>query len=105
MSASIARAPQMVLKGPWGRAAKTQMVRGKMVPSARPYKPRSNEATFVVFPVRWPEGGFFRTQIYVSEVENDLDTTGWRGGAEKIAKKGGSRRPKTYTENLRYTIP
>jgi hypothetical protein len=34
------------------RAAKTQMVRGKMTPSARPCKPRSNEAMFMVFPVR-----------------------------------------------------
>jgi hypothetical protein len=31
------------------------------------------------------EGGFFRTQIYVLEAENDLNTTHWCGGAEKIA--------------------
>jgi hypothetical protein len=34
------------------RESRTQMVRGKMMPSARPYKPRSNEAVFVVFLVR-----------------------------------------------------
>jgi hypothetical protein len=38
-------------------------------------------------------------------VENDLDTTGWHGGAEKIAKKGASRRPKAYTRGLGNIIP
>jgi hypothetical protein len=44
MSASTARAPRKWLKGPWGRAVKTQMVKGKMMPLSRLYKPRSNEA-------------------------------------------------------------
>jgi hypothetical protein len=42
----------MLLKGLGGREVKTQMVRGKMTPSARPYKPRSNEPMFMAFPVR-----------------------------------------------------
>jgi hypothetical protein len=95
----------MLLKGLGGREVKTQMVRGKMTPSARPYKPRSNEAMFMAFPVRWPRRRVSGTQIYVSEVENDIDSTGWRGGAEKTAGKGGSRRPEAYTGGLRYTIP
>jgi hypothetical protein len=53
MSASTARALRRWLKGSWGRAAKTQMVRGKTTPSLRPYKPRSNEVMFVVLPVSW----------------------------------------------------
>jgi hypothetical protein len=32
--------------------AKTQMMRGKTMSSVRPYKPRSNEVMFLVFPVR-----------------------------------------------------
>jgi hypothetical protein len=32
-----------------GRAAKTQMMKGKMMPSPRPCKPRSNEVMFMVF--------------------------------------------------------
>jgi hypothetical protein len=51
------------------------------------------------------EGGFSRTQIYVSEEENNLDTTSWHGGTEKTVEKGGSMRPETYTGGLRYTIP
>jgi hypothetical protein len=54
MLAFTFRAPWRWLKGPWGRAAKTQIMREKMMPSARPCKPRSNEVVFVVFPVRWP---------------------------------------------------
>jgi hypothetical protein len=54
MSASTARAPQKWLKEPWGRAAKTQMVKGKMEPSPRLRKWRSNEVVLVVFPVCWP---------------------------------------------------
>jgi hypothetical protein len=34
-----------------GRVAKTQMVKGKMMPSPRLCKLRSNEAVFVVFPI------------------------------------------------------
>jgi hypothetical protein len=75
MLATTARAPQMSHKGPGGRVVKTQMVRGKTTPSARPCKSRSNEVVCVVFPGDL-EGGFSRTQIYVSEAENDLDTTG-----------------------------
>jgi hypothetical protein len=37
----------------------------EMTPSPRPYKPTSTS-----------EGGFFGTQIYVPEAENDLDITG-----------------------------
>jgi hypothetical protein len=44
-----------------------------------------------------------RTQIYVSEAENDIDTTCRRGGAEKTTENGGSRRPKSYTGGLRST--
>jgi hypothetical protein len=51
MSASIATTPQRWLKGPRGRAVRTQMVRGKTMPSPRPYKPRSNEVVCVVFPI------------------------------------------------------
>jgi hypothetical protein len=52
------------------------MVREKTMPSVRPCRPRSNEALFVVFPVRYPGGGFSKTQIYVSEAENNLNTIG-----------------------------
>jgi hypothetical protein len=52
------------------------MVREKMMPSVRPCRPRSNETVFMVFPVRYPGGGFSETQIYVSEAENNLNTTG-----------------------------
>jgi hypothetical protein len=54
MSTSIARAPQRWLKWPWRRAVKTQMVKGKMMLSPRLYRPNSNEAIFVVFPISWP---------------------------------------------------
>jgi hypothetical protein len=81
------------------------MVRGKMMPSPRPCKPRSNETVFVVFPVSWPEMRvFFGTQIYVPKAENDLDTICWCGWAEKIAEKGASRRPEAYTGGSRNTI-
>jgi hypothetical protein len=38
-------------------------------------------------------------------VENDLDTTGCCGGAEKIAKKRASMRLEAYTGDLGNTIP
>jgi hypothetical protein len=38
------------------------MVRGKTTPSARPCKLRSNEAVFMVFPVRWPEKRVFQNK-------------------------------------------
>jgi hypothetical protein len=65
MSASTVRAPWRWLKRPWGRAVKTQMVRGKMTPSPRPCKPRSNEAVFMVFAISWPNRRAFGTQIYI----------------------------------------
>jgi hypothetical protein len=64
-SASIARAPWNWLKGPWGRAAKTQMVRGKTTPSPRPCKPWSNEVVFMVFLVSWlRRRAFQNTNLY-----------------------------------------
>jgi hypothetical protein len=80
------------------------MVREKMMPSVRPYKPRSDEAMFVVFLVRWPRRRVFWNTIYVSKAENDIDTTGWHRGAEKTTEKRGSRRPEAYTEGFMYTI-
>jgi hypothetical protein len=60
MLASTAKAPQRWLKGPQGRAARTQMVREKMTPSPRPYKQRSNEVMFMVFPLSWPGRRIFQ---------------------------------------------
>jgi hypothetical protein len=60
MSASTAGAPQKWLKGPWGRTTKTQMVKGKTMPSPRLCNPRSDEAVFVVFLVSQPGRKLFR---------------------------------------------
>jgi hypothetical protein len=38
----------------WGSSKDSNGER-KMMPSARPCKPRSNEVVFMVFPVSWPE--------------------------------------------------
>jgi hypothetical protein len=81
------------------------MVKGKMMPSSRLCKPRSNETVFVVFPVSWPGMGFFGKQIYIPEAENDLDTTCWHEGAKKTVKMGASRRPEVYTGGLGNIIP
>jgi hypothetical protein len=54
MSASTTKVLQKWLKGPWGRVAKTQMVKEKTTPSPRLCKPMSNEVLFMVFPVNWP---------------------------------------------------
>jgi hypothetical protein len=52
------------------------MVKGKMMPSPRLCKPRSNDVMFIMFPVSGPGRRVSGTQIYIPEVENDFDTTG-----------------------------
>jgi hypothetical protein len=37
--------------------------------------------------------------------KNDFDTTGWHGGAEKIAEKGASRRLEAYSGVSKNIIP
>jgi hypothetical protein len=106
MLASTAKAPQRWLKRPWGRAAKTQMVKGKTMPSPRPLQTKEQWDCVrgVSSKLTWKEG-FFRTSIYVLEAGNNLGTTCWHGGAEKIAEKRVSRRHKAYTGGSWNTIP
>jgi hypothetical protein len=80
------------------------MLRGKTTPSPRPYKPSSNDAVFMVFLVGWPRKWVFWNINLCTEAKNDIDTKDWRGGAEKIAKKGGCRRHEAYTGGSGITI-
>jgi hypothetical protein len=53
------------------------MVKGKMTPSPRLYKPRSNKVMVVVFPVSRPERKvFWNTKLPTESKKNDIDTIG-----------------------------
>jgi hypothetical protein len=82
------------------------MVKGKMTPSPRLYKPRSNKVMVVVFPVSRPgRKVFWNTKLPTESKKNDIDTIGWHGGAKKIAEKRASRKTEDYTGVSKNTIP